>query len=67
MKEVIIEVKEDKYHFFMELLENFDFVSIKNSSKKEVLLNIARGMKEAVLAEKGKVKSRSAKAFLNEL
>jgi hypothetical protein len=67
MKEVTVEVKEDKYRFFMELLKNFDFVSIKSSSKKEVLINIARGMKEAVLAEKGKIKSRSAKAFLNEL
>lgn len=67
MKEVTIEVKEDKYRFFMELLKNLDFVSIKSSTKKELLLNVARGMKEVSLAEKGKIKSRSAKAFLNEL
>jgi hypothetical protein len=67
MKEITVEVKENKYRFFMALLKNFDFVSIKSSSKKELLLNIARGMKEVSLAEKGKIKSRSAKAFLNEL
>jgi hypothetical protein len=67
MKEVTVVIKEDKYRFFLELLKNLDFVSIKSSSKKELLLNIARGMKETDLAEKGKIRSRSAKAFLNEL
>ncbi|HEY5463580.1 MAG TPA: hypothetical protein VIJ95_10025 [Hanamia sp.] len=33
MKEIIIEVEERKYHFFLDLLKNFDFVSIKKESK----------------------------------
>ena len=67
MKEVVLEVKEEKYRFFIELIKNLDFVSVKTQTKKELLLNIARGMQEANLASKGKIKSRSAKAFLNEL
>ncbi len=67
MKEVVLEVKEEKYRFFIELINNFDFVSVKTQSKKELLLNIARGMQEAALAEKGKIESRPAKSFLNEL
>jgi hypothetical protein len=67
MKEITLEIKEEKYRFFLELLKNLDFVSIKTQSKKEVLLNIARGMQEVSLAEKGKIKSRPAKSFLNEL
>ena len=68
MKEVTILVKENKYRFFMELVKNFDFVSVnKKSGKKEVLLLIAKVMHEAQLAAKGKIKSRPAKSFLNEL
>lgn len=67
MKEITVQVREEKYKFFLELIKNFDFVSVKTQSKKELLLNIARGMQEAVLAEKGKIKSRPAKSFVNEL
>jgi hypothetical protein len=68
MKEITIQVKESKYKFLLELLKNFDFVSIqKEPGKKELFLSIAKGMKEAELASRGKLKSRSAKSFLNEL
>lgn len=67
MKEIVLEVREEKYRFFIELIKNLDFVSVKSQSKKGLLLNIAKGMQEAALAEKGKIKSRPAKSFLNEL
>jgi len=67
MKEIVLEVREEKYRFFIELIKNLDFVSVKSQSKKELLLHIAKGMQEAALAEKGKIKSRPAKSFLNEL
>ena len=67
MKEIIIEVEEKKYDFFLDLLKNFDFVSIKKNSCENDLLFIAKGMKEAKLASEGKIKSRPAKSFLNEL
>jgi hypothetical protein len=35
--------------------------------KGKLLQSIARGMQEAKLAAKGKIKSRSPKNFLNEL
>jgi hypothetical protein len=46
MKEIVLEVKEEKYRFFIELIKSFDFVSVKTQSKKELLLNVARGMQE---------------------
>ena len=67
MKEITIEVDERKYHFFLDLLKNFDFVSIKKESKKDMIISIAKGMQQAKLAAEGKIKSRSAKSFLNEL
>ena len=67
MKEIIIEVEEKKYDFFLDLLENFDFVSIKKIPREKDLLFIAKGMREAKMASEGKIKSRSAKSFLNEI
>ncbi|GAA4748277.1 hypothetical protein [Flavisolibacter ginsenosidimutans] len=69
MKQVILHVDEKKYKFLMELLKNFDFVSIQKEdrTKTQTLTTIAEGMQEAILASKGKTSSRPAKAFLNEL
>lgn len=67
MKEITIEVDERKYHFFLDLLKHFDFVSIKKESKKDMIISIAKGMQQAKLAAEGKIKSRNAKSFLNEL
>lgn len=53
----------------MELVKNLDFITIQpeNTVKKQQLKHIAEGMQSAVLASQGKIKSRSAKSFLNEL
>jgi hypothetical protein len=68
MKQVTVEIKPGKYKFFMELLKNFDFLSVsKKEVENEILVSIARGMKEAELAAKGKIKTKSAKAFINGL
>jgi len=69
MKQVTINIEERKYKFFMELIKNFDFLTIadENTAKKRVLKQIANGMQSAILADKGEIKTRSAKSFLNEL
>ena len=68
MKEIILEVEETKYRFFLDLLKNFDFVSIKrNSSRRDIIMSVAKGMHQAKLASEGKIKSHPAKSFLNEL
>jgi hypothetical protein len=68
MKEIILEVEETKYRFFLDLLKKFDFVSIKkNSSHKDIIMSVAKGMHQAKLASEGKIKSRTAKSFLNDL
>jgi hypothetical protein len=69
MKNVVLSIEERKYKFFMELLKNFDFVSIQKEdfAKKQSLRLITQGMQSAILASEGKIKSRNAKSFLNEL
>ncbi len=68
MKELTVEIEEKKYKFFLDLVDSLDFVTVrKTASNKELILSVARGMKEAKLASEGKIKSRLAKSFLNEL
>lgn len=69
MKQLVLNVDEKKYKFFLELVKSFDFVTIEkeDTAKKKVLKNIAEGMQKSILAGEGKIKSRSAKSFLNEL
>ena len=69
MKQLTISVDETKYEFIMELLNNFNFVKVNevNDVKKSVLNNIAEGMEYAILASEGKVNTKKAKAFINEL
>lgn len=68
MKEIILEVEERKYKFFLDILKNFDFVSVKKDpTHRDIIMSVAKGMHQAKLASEGKIKSRSAKSFLNAL
>ena len=69
MKQVILNVKESKFKFFMELVRSFDFVRIDDDgdSKEAILSNIKKGLEEVKLARQGKLKTTPAKDFLNEL
>lgn len=70
MKQLIISIKENKYQFFLELIKSFDFVQveeIKTDSKKEIVKNLTKGFKDLKSYKQGKLKTSSAKDFLNEL
>lgn len=55
----------------MEALKNFkiDFVNVvkEDIANEEAIKMIVQGMQDAVFASEGKIKTRSAKAFLNKL
>ena len=70
--QVTLDIKESRVPFFMELIQSLDYVRViqgKNGSdaKNEILENIKQGLKEVQLIEQGKMKSRPAKEFLDEL
>ncbi len=69
MKQVTLNIKDDKYQFFMELVKNLDFVLVDNDgdSKESILKNIKKGLEEVKLANQGKLKTTPVKDFLNEL
>ena len=66
---VLLDIKDNKAEFVLELLQNFSFVKTKTiSDEKGVLME---EIKEAVdnlkLVREGKLAARSAKELLNEL
>lgn len=70
MKYISLTIPDNKYPFFMELVKNLRFVKVQEASvdtEEEVLKGIEQGFREVKLIEEGKMTSRPAKDFLNEL
>ena len=66
---IVLDIKESKVGFILELLKNFSFVKTEplSPSKEEFLKELKGSVKEVAMAKKGKVKLQSARDFLNEL
>ena len=72
MRHVTLYIPDNKYPLFMELARSIDFIKkieeeSEEPSKEEVIRNLKRGFEEMQLFKKGKLKTTSAKDFLNEL
>lgn len=70
MKEIFLKVEESKLQFFLELIKNLDFVQIDENngdSKEAIEANLTTGLKELRKYKKGKLKTTSAKDFLDGL
>lgn len=66
---VILDIKEDKAEFVMELLKSFDFVKAKllTARKSEIYTDLAEAVEEVNQIKAGKKKAKSLSQFLNEL
>jgi len=66
---LILEIKDTKVPFVMELLKNFSFIKAKPLTpyKANVLENLSEAVKELNLANEGKLKTRNAEELFNEL
>ena len=66
---LILDIKDDKAAFIMELLSNFKFVKTKPITpyKAEVLEGLKEAVEQVNLAKQGKIKLKSAKQLLDEL
>lgn len=70
MKQVVLNVEESKFNFFMELIQNLEFVKVEkdtNHSKEEIVESLKQSFKELKLYKEGKLKGIPAKELLNEL
>ena len=66
---VLIDIKENKVDFVIELLRNLSFVKTKKLTNGKALFleELKAAADEVSLAKQGKIKLQSAKDFLNEL
>ena len=73
---VMLDIKDSKADFVMELLNNLSFVKASpltpgktkmSPYKKKVLNNLKQAVKEMHLIKQGKLKARNAEDILNEL
>ena len=64
-----LNIKEDKFKFFLELIKDLDFVQIEEGgdSKEEIIANLKQGFKEMKLYKEGKLKGTPFNNFLDEL
>ncbi len=66
---ILLDIKESKADFMIELLKNFSFVKAETltPSKAQFLKELRGSVEEVTLAKQGKIKLQSARDFLNEL
>ncbi|WP_044207264.1 hypothetical protein [Flammeovirga sp. OC4] len=66
---VLLDIKDSKAAFIMELLDNFKYVKTETLTpyKAEVLKSVKQAVEEMKLVKEGKLKATSAKDLLDEL
>ena len=66
---ILLEIKDEKAQFFLELLKNFSFVKAKplTEPKARLMAEVKEAVEEMKLIRSGKKKARNAEEFLNEL
>ncbi len=67
--QLLLDIKDSKAGFVLELLKNFSFVKAEKltPAKAEFLRDLKGAVEEVTLAKQGKIKLQSAKDFLDEL
>ncbi|MBP6387253.1 MAG: hypothetical protein KA313_01015 [Pseudarcicella sp.] len=68
---VILEIRENRMQFFMELVKSLDYISVvkeeNEQSKNQIVADLTEAFTDVKLYEQGKKKLKSAKDLLNEL
>lgn len=68
---VLLDIKENRLAFFMELIKSLDYVNvlkeIKDDKKSQFVSDLSEAFNDVKLHEQGKKKLKSAKDLLDEL
>jgi hypothetical protein len=68
---VLLDIKDNRIPFFMELVKSLDFISVikeeKDDNKSQFIADFSEAFNDVKLYEEGKKKLKSAKELLNEL
>jgi len=66
---VLLDIKDEKADFVMEVLHNFSFVKTHpiSDNKSKLMKELRESIQEVNLAKQGKIKLKSFDEFLNEI
>jgi hypothetical protein len=66
---ILLDIKDSKAAFIMELLQSFSYVKTKalSEQKAEIISDLAEAFNDVTLHQQGKKKLKSANDLLNEL
>ncbi len=67
---ILLDIKDSKATFFMELLKNFSFVKKAtplSDTKAELMQDVREAVEELKLVREGKLQARNAEDLINEL
>ncbi len=71
MMKIILDIRDNRMPFFMELVKSLDFISVvkevKDEKKSQFVSELAEAFNDVKLYEQGKKKLKLAKELLNEL
>lgn len=69
MQRIVIDIPDNKFNFFMELVNNLGFKKVKHVSKEQQQFvdDLQHSLEQVKQHQEGKIKLQSAKDFLNEL
>jgi len=69
MQRIVLDIPDNKFQFFMELVNNLGFKEVMRLTKeqKKFIDDLKNSLKEVELHRQGKIKLQTARDFLNEL
>lgn len=69
MQRIVIDIPDNKYNFFMELVNHLGFKKVKQISKeqKHFVDDLQHALEQVKQHQEGKIKLQSARDFLIEL
>lgn len=69
MQRVVIDIPDNKFNFFMELINNLGFKKVKQISKnqQQFIEDLKDSLEQVKQHQEGEIKLQSAKDFLDEL
>lgn len=65
MKQLILNINDNKFSTFLEFVKTLDYVEIQEADKS--LAELQNSLKQVKQMRDGKIKKQTAKDFLNEL
>lgn len=66
MKQLTLNIRDNKFHTFLEFIKTLDYVEVPEVDKK-ALNELQGSMNQVKLMQEGKIEKQSAEDFLNEL